>query len=183
MTEQEFYDSEMKDIETIMEVRPIGIDSIKIKNNDNINKNTIGKHLGNRNSGILCKINNNIVKQYSGIKKDIEEYQEQIRYADKLTRRKLRRLQLKNKIFPLSNTKSVKVRKDIVGYMEEDGFLIRCIKLFMDFQPIIRILGSLVSLLITAILSLDIVKRSISKETLEIMDKLIKISTGISNTV
>ena len=63
--------------------------------------------------------------------------------------------------------------------MEEEDFLSKATRLCKEFTPIMKLLGRCLALLIVAILSLDYVKATASKDTLSKLDQLFKLGMSI----
>lgn len=128
---------------------------------------------------VLKFIDSDIQSQYLGIKKDIEEYQYQIRYADRKTKKRYRKAMKTGKTFNYANSSSILTRRRVLNDMEEKQTLDQLINMFDDFAPIIKLIGRCVALLIIAILSFDSVKREIRPETLHKMDRIYSIAMSV----
>lgn len=128
---------------------------------------------------VLKFIDSDIQSQYLGIKKDIEEYQYQIRYADRKTKKRYKKAMKTGKAFNYANSSSILTRRRVLKDMEEKQTLDQLINMFDDFAPIIKLIGRCVALLIIAILSFDSVKREIRPETLSKMDRIYSIAMSV----
>jgi len=128
-----------------------------------------------KQEGFLKAVNSNIVDQYMSLENEIADMQLRIYQADKITKRKQRRAKLQNKLFLLSNSESVRIRNEIVSNMEKKCWIQRVIDFIKDIFPIVKIIGSLVGALLTAILSIDFVKSKISPNMLNGMNQLMRL--------
>lgn len=129
--------------------------------------------------GLLANIDKNIVEQYLALEQDISDYQYQLYLADKKTKKKYKKYQKKGKLFYISDSPSVKKKMEIIKSMEENNFLEVCIKAFNDMRPILKLLGRTVALLLTALLSIDAIKRSIKPETMSMIDTIFNLSMAL----
>ena len=130
------------------------------------------KKVTNEEKSLLAQIDSDIISQYNSIKEDTERFQYQLKKADKKTKKKYKKAVKEGKPFDMSNSKSVKKRKKMLKQMEEESFFTRVLRLIEDCGPILKLLSRCVGLLIAAILSVDIVKQTASKDTLSKMDKI-----------
>ena len=128
---------------------------------------------------VIQFIDSDIEDQYNQIRKDIEDYQYQIKYADRRTKKKFKKAMKKGTQFDYMHSSSILTRKKILKDMEEKDTMDNLAKMFNDFSPVITLIGRCVALLIVAILSFDSVKRDIKPETLEKMDMVYKIAMSV----
>ena len=92
---------------------------------------------------------------------------------------KYKKYQKKGKLFYISDSPSVKKKMEIIKSMEENNFLETCIKAFNDMRPILKLLGRTVALLLTALLSIDAIKRNIKPETMSMIDTIFNLSMAL----
>lgn len=121
-------------------------------------------------------------QQYAEIISDIEDLQYEIYKADKKKKKKKKK-QLKAGLLPFyegSCTKSKKARIKAAKKLTSEDFFVLIRNLLTDLKPVVIILARLIAMLITAILSLDIVKERIGKESLKKMDSLYKLCLQVS---
>lgn len=137
------------------------------------------KKMSKEEKSILAQIDADIISQYNSIKEDTERFQYELNKADKKTKKKYKKSIKDGKAFDMKNSKSVKKRKKIMKQMEEQGFFARVMRLIEDCGPIIKLLSRCVGLLIAAILSVDLVKQTASKDTLSKMDKIFNIVMAV----
>lgn len=137
------------------------------------------KKMSKEEKSILDQIDSDIISQYNSIKEDTERFQYQLNKADRKTKKKYKKAVKEGKAFDMKNSKSVKKRKKIIKEMEERGFFARIMRLIEDCRPIIKLLSRCVGLLIAAILSVDLVKQTASKDTLSKMDKIFNIVMAV----
>ena len=137
------------------------------------------KKMSKEEKSILAQIDADIISQYNSIKEDTERFQYELNKADKKTKKKYKKSIKDGKAFDMKNSKSVKKRKKIMKEMEDQGFFARVMKLIEDCGPIIKLLSRCVGLLIAAILSVDLVKQTASKDTLSKMDKIFNIVMAV----
>lgn len=128
---------------------------------------------------LLKEIDKDIITQYYSIKEDTERFQYELAKADRKTKKKYKKALKEGKPFSFVNNDSVKARKKVLKEMEEEDFLTRATKICTEFAPIMKLLGRCISLLIVAILSLDYVKATASRETLSKLDTLFKLGMSI----
>ena len=137
------------------------------------------KKMSKEEKSVLDQIDYDIISQYNSIKEDTERFQYQLNKADRKTKKKYKKAVKEGKAFDMKNSKSVKKRKKIIKEMEERGFFARIMRLIEDCRPIIKLLSRCVGLLIAAILSVDLVKQTASKDTLSKMDKIFNIVMAV----
>lgn len=137
------------------------------------------KHHNEEEKSLLKMIDQDIISQYYSIKEDAERFQYQLIHADQKTRKKYKKALKNGKPFSFTDNDSVKARKKILKEMENDDFLVRAEKLCNDFAPILKLLGRCLALLIVAILSVDSVKATASKETMSRLDRIFKIAMSV----
>lgn len=128
---------------------------------------------------LLKEIDRDIISQYYSIKEDTERFQYELAKADRKTKKKYKKALKNGKPFSFVDNDSVKARKKILKEMEEEDFLSKATRLCKEFTPIMKLLGRCLALLIVAILSLDYVKATASKDTLSKLDQLFKLGMSI----
>ena len=121
-------------------------------------------------------------KQYAEIISDIEDMQYEIYKADKKKKKKKKKKMQKGLLpfYEESLTKSKKARIKAAHQLTSDDFFKLVKNLLNDLKPIVVIIARLVAMLITAILSMDVVKANIGKQTLKKMDSLYKICLQVA---
>ena len=137
------------------------------------------KKMSKEEKSVLAQIDSDIISQYNSIKEDTERFQYQLNKADRKTKKKYKKAVKEGKAFDMKNSKAVKKRKKIIKEMEDQGFFARVVRLIDDCGPIIKLLSRCVGLLIAAILSVDLVKQTASKDTLSKMDKIFNIVMAV----
>ena len=128
---------------------------------------------------LLKEIDRDIISQYYSIKEDTERFQYELAKADRKTKKKYKKALKNGKPFSFVDNDSVRSRKKILKEMEEEDFLSKATRLCKEFIPIMKLLGRCLALLIVAILSLDYVKSTASKDTLSKLDQLFKLGMSI----
>jgi hypothetical protein len=127
---------------------------------------------------ILNEIDNSLNESYTDLMQEIQDYQMEIYIADKKYREKLEKKLKKDPYYFDTGGKS-KARKKTLAKMESNNFFDRVEKALKDLSPIIIIIGRLICSLILSILSIDTVKTSISKGTLDKMSSVYQIAYSV----
>lgn len=128
---------------------------------------------------ILTEIDNSLDDSYTSIMQEIQDYQMEIYLADKKYKEKLKKKLAKDPYYFDQNVGKVKVRKKAIAKMENNQFFDRIDKMLQTVSPLIIIIGRLICSLILSVLSIDVVKASVSKTTLDKMDKVYKLAYSI----
>lgn len=131
-----------------------------------------------RRISILDGIDVALNKQFEEIVRDIEEVQYQIEKADRKKAKKAKKKMKKGKVTfydPYSKKARIKAAEHITSE-EVFGSIMSFLR---DTKPIIILLARLVAAIILAILSLDVVKKHISKQTLDRMREMFGACVGI----
>lgn len=146
------------------------------KKKDKKEKKKKNKHKKNKKKGghkqkrsWLGDVDKNLNHQYVNILKSVQFYQEELDMADKKALKKARKRARKG--LP-SNYKRLKLqnRLQLLSELHDGNFFDIIMDTLSQLAPIIVIIARLVASLILAILSLDIVRMYISKETLTMID-------------
>lgn len=128
---------------------------------------------------LLDSIDKDILSQYRSIREDVEAFQYQLMIADKKTKKKYNKALKTGKPFNFRECESVKARKKIIKEMEENSFIGRIMYLYTEWSPVVKLLGRCIALFVVALLSVDIIKSTISKDNLDKLDKIFKMSMSI----
>ena len=128
-----------------------------------------------RSISILQEVDKSLNGTYEDLKKEIEDMQLRLNYADQKARKKAKKMAKKKggKFYDYESLRK-EARMEVVGTMEGNNFLERAMKFLSDLSPIVVVIARLIASLILAILSLDIVKVNIKPKTLESMDAVYK---------
>lgn len=128
---------------------------------------------------LLENIDKDIFSQYRSIKEDTERFQYQLMVADKKTRRKYNKAMKTGKPFNFKDCDSVKARKKVWKEIESSNLINRFMYLYQEWSPVMKLLGRCLALLIVAVLSVDMVKATISKDNLNKLDKLFNLAMSV----
>lgn len=129
---------------------------------------------------ILDGIDTSLNKQFEEIVRDIEEVQFQIEKADRRKARKAKKKMKKGKV-TFYDPRSTKARVKAATHITSEEVFGSIMNFLRDTKPIIMILARLVAALILAILSLDVVKRHISKDAFSKMREMFLACVGVVN--
>lgn len=128
---------------------------------------------------LLENIDKDIFSQYRSIKEDTERFQYQLMVADKKTKKKYKKAIKSGKPFNFKDCDSVIVRKEILKEIDGSGLLSRIIYMYSEWSPIMKLLGRCIALLVAALLSVDIVKSTISKDNMDKLDKIFNLAMSV----
>ena len=120
---------------------------------------------------------------YDSLQEEIENFQHRLYMSDQIARKKAKKYAKKHK--GNINEKEInqikkQVREDIVGDMESTSFLDRIYNALSEMAPIVMLLSRLVSSLICAILSMDVVQRNIKPDTLLKLDRVYRKAMAVN---
>lgn len=121
---------------------------------------------------ILEGLDSTIDEQYKEIVTEVEDIQYEIYLADKKKYQKQRRKMKKKGRGSFYAPHSAKARKAACKRITADKIFNGIKKIFEELKPLWLLLARVVRLIICAILSMDIVKRKISKQTLDKLQSL-----------
>lgn len=127
---------------------------------------------------ILDGIDTALNKQFEEIVRDIEELQFQIDKADRKKAKKAKKKMKKGKVM-FYDPKSKKARIRAANHITSEEVFGSIMNFLRDTKPIVVLLARLVAAIILAILSLDVVKRHISKQALGRMREMFDACVGI----
>lgn len=127
---------------------------------------------------ILDGIDTSLNKQFEEIVRDIEEVQFQIEKADKKKAKKAKKKMKKGKVM-FYDPMSKKARVEAANHITSEEVFGSIMNFLRDTKPIIVLLARLVAAIILAILSLDVVKRHISRQALDRMREMFLACVGI----
>lgn len=116
--------------------------------------------------------------QYKEIITDIEDIQYEIYKADRKKKKKQKKKMKKGKI-AFYDPRSKKARKRAATRLTSEKILSGIQKIFTELKPLFILLAKLIKMIICAILSLDVVKRSISTQTLNKINDLYNLCTSV----
>lgn len=129
---------------------------------------------------ILHEVDKTLDASCKSIIEEIQDYQMEIYLADQKARKKERKRMMKDPYYFNNNQERIRQRKKVVKKMEETDFFSRMEKAMKEITPIIIVISRLVASLILTILSLDIVKTRIDKNTLGKMKSVYELARSIS---
>lgn len=135
-----------------------------------------------KSESILSSVDEKLKSQYGEIIRDIEEIQYQIEKADRKKQKKAKKKMKKKGKIMFYDTKSKKARIKAANKITGDKIVSTIINILQEIRPIAVLLARLVAGIICAILSLDIVKRSISPSVLDKMKKLFNACMGVTQS-
>ena len=127
---------------------------------------------------IMDGIDTSLGKQFEEVVRDIEEIQFQIEKADRKKAKKAKKKMKKGRI-TFYDPKSKKARIKAANRITSEEVFGSIMNFLRDAKPIVILLARLVAAIIIAILSLDVVKRHISKDALAKMREMFCACVGI----
>lgn len=115
--------------------------------------------------------------QYTSLIDEIEQYQAEIKRADKKAKKKAMKKFKGNGFYPYEY--QLAARERVINEMEGSNILDKCIRLFNEMKPIIKIISRLIASLIVSILSISLIKSRIKPGTLKKLQAVYEMSMSI----
>lgn len=103
--------------------------------------------------------------QYVSIVDEIEHYQAEIKRADRKAKKRAMKAFTGKGFYPYEY--QLAARERVINEMEDSNILDKCIRIFRELKPIVKIISRLVASLIVSILSLSMIRSKIKKPTLK----------------
>ena len=135
------------------------------------------KKVNERDDNVLYNMDIVLDANYAQMMDEIEMYQAEIRRADRKSKKKMQKKFNGKGFYPYEY--QLNAREHVVQEMVDANFLDRCMKLFQEIVPIVKIIARLVAALILSILSVTQVNGRISKETLSKLSAVYNLAMSV----
>lgn len=102
--------------------------------------------------------------QYMSVVDEIKYYQAELERADKKAKKKAMKKFKGDKFYPFEY--QLAAREQVITEMEGSSLLDKCVRIFHEIKPIVKMISRLIASLIVAILKISAIKGRIKKPTL-----------------